>query len=200
LISRPIAVSRLASGKEDKMDNTLLIIVVVVAILAIGGWLLYSKRRSEHLRTHFGSEYERQVEEKGSRAKAEADLAERERRVSKLDIRPLSPADQERFLDRWTKVQATFVDDPARSVDYADALLAEVMTARGYPVNDFDQRAGDISVDHPNVVQHYRAGHDIAIRHSKGEANTDELRQALIHYRALFEELVTSRETAATTH
>lgn len=179
------------------MGSDLLIIVVVVAILVVvGGWLLYNKRRSEHLRTRFGSEYDRQVEEKGSQSKAEADLAEREKRVSKLTIRPLSPADQDRFLDRWTKVQATFVDDPQRSVDYADALLAEVMSARGYPVTDFDQRAGDISVDHPNVVQHYRAGHEIAVRHSRGEASTDELRQALIHYRALFEELVTEREPA----
>jgi hypothetical protein len=176
------------------MNSTLLIILAVVAILAIGGWLLYNKRRSEHLRTRFGSEYDHEVEEMGSRSKAEADLAAREKRVSKLTIRPLSPADQDRFLDRWTKVQATFVDDPERSIDYADALLAEVMSARGYPVSDFDQRAGDISVDHPNVVQHYRAGHDIAVRHSRGEANTDELRQALIHYRSLFEELVTERQ------
>ncbi len=175
------------------MDNSLLIIIAIVVVFAIGGWLLYSKRRSDHLRTRFGSEYERQVDELGSRSKAEADLAEREKRVSKLDIRPLSPADQDRFLDRWTKVQATFVDDPERSVDYADALIAEVMTARGYPVREFDERAGDISVDHPNVVQHYRAGHDIAVRHGRGEAGTDELRQALIHYRALFEELVTER-------
>ena len=175
------------------MDNSLLIITAIVVVFAIGGWLLYSKRRSDHLRTRFGSEYERQVDELGSRSKAEADLAEREKRVSKLDIRPLSPADQDRFLDRWTKVQATFVDDPERSVDYADALIAEVMTARGYPVREFDERAGDISVDHPNVVQHYRAGHDIAVRHGRGEAGTDELRQALIHYRALFEELVTER-------
>ena len=175
------------------MDNLLLIILAVVAIAAIGGWLLYNKRRSEHLRTHFGSEYDRQVEELGSRSKAEADLAEREKRVSKLTITPLSPADQDRFLDRWTKVQATFVDDPERSVDYADALLAEVMSARGYPVSDFEQRAGDISVDHPNIVHHYRAGHDIALRHSRGQASTDDLRQALIHYRALFEELVTER-------
>jgi hypothetical protein len=175
------------------MNNTLLIIVAIVAILAVGGWLLYNKRRSDHLRSRFGSEYDRQVEEKGSRSKAESDLAEREKRVSKLTIRPLSPADQDRFLDRWTKVQATFVDDPQRSVDYADALLAEVMSARGYPVSDFEQRAGDISVDHPNVVQHYRAGHDIAVRHSRGEASTDDLREALIHYRALFEELVTER-------
>lgn len=176
------------------MDSTTLILLLVVAILIIGGFLVYSRRRSVHLRSRFGAEYERQVEELGSRSKAEADLAEREKRVSKLTIRPLSPADQDRFLDRWTKVQATFVDDPARSVDYADALLAEVMTARGYPVADFEQRAGDISVDHPEVVQHYRAGHDIAVRHSRGEANTDELRQALIHYRSLFEELVTERE------
>ncbi len=179
------------------MSSDLLIILAIVAILAVvGGWLLLNKRRSEHLRTRFGAEYDRQVEEKGSRAKAEADLAEREKRVGKLTIRPLSPADQDRFLDRWTKVQATFVDDPERSIDYADALLAEVMSARGYPVSDFDQRAGDISVDHPNVVQHYRAGHDIAVRHSRGEADTDELRQALIHYRSLFEELVTEREPA----
>jgi hypothetical protein len=175
------------------MNNTLMIIVAVVAILAIGGWLFYNKRRSDHLRSRFGSEYDRQVEEMGSRSKAESDLAEREKRVSKLTIRPLSPADQDRFLDRWTKVQATFVDDPERSIDYADALLAEVMSARGYPVSDFEHRAGDISVDHPNVVQHYRAGHDIAVRHGRGEASTDDLRQALIHYRSLFEELVTER-------
>lgn len=175
------------------MDNSLLIVLAVVAIVAVAAWLLLNKRRSEHLRSRFGSEYERQVQESGSRSKAEADLAAREKRVEKLTIRPLSPADQDRFLDRWTKVQATFVDDPERSIDYADALLAEVMSARGYPVSDFEQRAGDVSVDHPNVVQHYRAGHDIALRHSRGEADTDELRQALIHYRALFEELVTEK-------
>lgn len=178
------------------MDNNLLIILAIVAIVAIGGWLLYNKRRSDHLRSQFGAEYEHQLEAAGSRSKAEGELAEREKRVSKLTIRPLSPADQDRFLDRWTKVQATFVDDPERSVDYADALLAEVMSARGYPVSDFDQRAGDISVDHPNVVQNYRAGHDIALRHRRGEASTDDLRQALIHYRALFEELVTERQAA----
>lgn len=178
------------------MDSNLLIILAIIALLIVGGFLLYNKRRSEHLRSRFGTEYDREIEEKGSRRKAEADLAEREKRVGKLDIGPLSPADQDRFLDRWTKVQATFVDDPERSIDYADALLAEVMNARGYPVQDFEQRAGDISVDHPNVVHHYRAGHDIAVRHRRGEADTEELRQAVIHYRALFEELVTSREPA----
>jgi hypothetical protein len=176
------------------MDNNLLILVAVVAVLAVAGMFYFNRRRSDHLQSRFGSEYDRIVEEKGSRSKAESDLAEREKRVSKLTIRPLSPADQDRFLERWTKVQATFVDDPKRSIDYADALLAEVMSARGYPVSDFEQRADDISVDHPSVVQHYRAGHDIAVRHSRGEASTDDLRQALIHYRSLFEELVTERQ------
>lgn len=177
------------------MDNNLLILFAIVAVVAVvAGMFFFNRRRSEHLRSRFGAEYDRQLEEKGSRSKVEADLTEREKRVSKLTIRPLNPADQDRFLDRWTKVQATFVDDPKRSIDYADALLAEVMSARGYPVSDFEQRAGDISVDHPAVVQHYRAGHDIALRHSRGEASTDDLRHALIHYRSLFEELVTERQ------
>lgn len=176
------------------MDNTLLILLAVAAILIIGGLLVYNKRRSARLRSRFGPEYDRQVEELGSRLKAEADLAEREKRVEKLSIRPLSPADQDRFFDQWTKVQAKFVDEPQRAVDQADALLAEVMQARGYPVSDFDQRAGDMSVGHPEVVQNYRAGHDIVMRHRKGEAGTEDLRQAMIHYRALFEELVTERQ------
>lgn len=175
------------------MNETLLIILALIVVIGAGAWLFYSKRRTERLRSRFGSEYDRQVEQAGSQSKAEADLSAREKRVEKLTIRPLSPADQEMFLDRWTKVQATFVDDPERSIDFADALLAEVMSARGYPVRDFEERAGDISVDHPNVVQHYRAGHNIAVRHSQGGASTDDLRQALIHYRALFEELVTER-------
>jgi hypothetical protein len=94
------------------------------------------------------------------------------------------------FVERWKEVQARFVDDPPRAVAFADALLAEVMSARGYPVDDFEQRAGDISVDHPDVVEHYRAGHDIAMRHARGDASTEDLRQAMIHYRALFDELV----------
>jgi hypothetical protein len=148
------------------------------------------------LRSRFGAEYERQVEEQGSR-KAEAELADREKRVSKLTILPLSPADQDRFLDRWTKVQATFVDDPDRSIDYADALLAEVMNARGYPVSDFDQRAGDIAVDHPAVVQHYRAGHDIAARRGRGEEHGRVYQALLLRS---FEELVTEREVAEHSH
>lgn len=176
------------------MDQTLLILLAVVAVVIIAGVLLLQRRRSEHLRSRFGPEYEHEVEQKGSRSKAEAELAKREKRVEKLDIVPLEPAARQQFVERWTDVQAKFVDDPARAVAYADALLTEVMSARGYPVGDFDQRAGDISVDHPKVVEHYRAGHDVAVRHERGEAGTEDLRQAMIHYRALFEDLVDERE------
>lgn len=172
------------------MDVTLLIVVAVVAVLAVGSWLFYQRRQSEHLRSRFGPEYEHEVEEKGSRRKAEAELADREKRVKKLDIRPLEPAARRGFVERWKEVQARFVDNPPGAVGEADDLLGEVMRTRGYPVSDFDHRAADISVDHPEVVKHYRAGHDIAVRHERGEASTEELRQAMIHYRALFDELV----------
>lgn len=150
------------------MDTTLLIVIAIVAVVAIAAWLLMGKRRSEHLREHFGPEYDHAVEEKGSRSKAEAELAEREKRVKKLDIRPLEPGERQDFVERWTEVQAKFVDEPPRAVAYADALVAEVMRTRGYPVNDFEQRAGDISVDHPAVVENYRNGHEIALRHERG--------------------------------
>ena len=176
------------------MDQTLLIVLALVAVLIVAGVLLFQRRRSEHLKSRFGPEYDHEVEEKGSRGKAEAELARREKRVEKLHIVPLEPAARQQFTERWTDVQAKFVDDPVRAVAYADALLAEVMSARGYPVGDFDQRAGDISVDHPKVVEHYRAGHDVAVRHERGEAGTEDLRQAMIHYRALFDELVGEKE------
>ena len=176
------------------MDQTLLILLAVVAVVIVAGVLLFQRKRSEHLKSRFGPEYEHELEQKGSRSKAEAELAKREKRVEKLDIVPLEPAARQQFVERWTDVQAKFVDDPARAVAYADALLTEVMGARGYPVGDFDQRAGDISVDHPKVVEHYRAGHDVAVRHERGDAGTEDLRQAMIHYRSLFEELVGEKE------
>ena len=176
------------------MDQTLLILLAVVAIVIVAGIFLLQRRRSEHLRSRFGPEYEHEVEQTGSRSKAEAELARREKRVEKLTIIPLAPAKRDEFAQRWTDIQAKFVDEPPRAVAYADALLAEVMSARGYPVGDFEQRAGDISVDHPRVVEHYRAGHEIAVRHERGEASTEELRQAMIHYRALFEELVDDKK------
>ena len=168
----------------------IIVAIVVVAALVIGGVLWSRRRRSEHLKDRFGREYDRTVEATGDRSTAEADLADREKRVEKLDIRPLTAEERRDFGRRWDEVQARFVDDPPRAVAFADALLGEVMKARGYPVSDFDQRAGDISVDHPVVVEHYHKTHDIAVRHERGEASTEDLRQAMIHYRALFDNLV----------
>lgn len=181
------------------MNQTDWIIVaaVVVAIILVAGFVWSRRRRSEHLRDQFGPEYDRAVEASGDRSKAEAELAEREKRVQKLNIRPLEPAERREFIERWSDVQARFVDDPARAVAFADALLGEVMKARGYPVSDFEQRAGDISVDHPIVVEHYRTAHDIAVRHEHGQASTEDLRQAMIHYRALFDNLVGADAPAA---
>lgn len=175
----------------------IIVAVVVVAIIVVAALVWSRRRRSEHLRDQFGPEYDRAVKASGDRSKAEADLAEREKRVEKLNIRPLEPAERREFLERWTDVQARFVDDPARAVAFADALLGEVMKARGYPISDFEQRAGDISVDHPIVVQHYRTAHDIALRHEHGQASTEDLRQAMIHYRALFDNLVGVQAPAA---
>ena len=175
----------------------IVVAIVIVALLVVAGILWSRRRRSEHLRDRFGPEYDRAVDAKGGRSEAEAELAEREKRVEKLDIRPLEPAERREFIQRWTDVQARFVDDPPRAVAFADALLGDVMKARGYPVSDFEQRAGDISVDHPTVVEHYRTAHDIAVRHERGDASTEDLRQAVIHYRALFDDLVGAEAPSA---
>lgn len=172
-------------------------VVVIVAALIIAGVIASRRRRSDRLRDRFGREYDRTLKATGDRSKAEADLEEREKRVEKLDVRPLEPAERRAFLDRWADVQARFVDDPPRAVAFADALLGDVMKARGYPVSDFEQRAGDISVDHPIVVEHYHKAHEIAVRHGRGEASTEDLRQAMIHYRALFDNLVGAEAPAA---
>jgi hypothetical protein len=143
------------------------------------------------LRTQFGgSEYDRAVKEVGSRRHAEAGLKERTARVESLNIRPLAPGDRARFVESWRMVEGRFVDGPGGSVTEADQLLGDVMSTRGYPVSDFEQRAADISVDHPLVLENYRMAHEIALRQTKGQANTEDLRQAMIHYRTLFEELV----------
>lgn len=171
----------------------ILVIIVVVALVAV---LLLRKRKTEQLRSKFGPEYERTLQETGKPAAAEAALREREQRVSRFDIRPLSEPDRDRFREAWTRIQADFVDDPQGAVTRADALLGDVMSARGYPVSDFEQRSADLSVDHPVVVQNYRSGHDIAVRHARGEAGTEDLRNAMIHFRSLFEELVDDRPPA----
>lgn len=171
--------------------NTALIVVVIIAVLAIAAavYFFWQYRQSKHLQSRFGPEYQRAVEEIGNRRQAEAKLHKLETRVDKFNIRDLTPEERARYTASWRKIQAEFVDNPRESVSHADELLGSVMSARGYPVSDFEQRATDLSADYPTVVQNYRAGHDIALRHQRGEANTEDLRQAMIHYRALFDEL-----------
>lgn len=173
------------------MDTNLLItLAIVVLLLAIAAALLARRRRSHHLARRFGPEYERTVERTGSRGKAEADLPAREKRVQKLDIVPLAPHQAQRYRMEWQGLQARFVDNPRTAVAEADLLVRDVMMHRGYPMGDFESRAADISVDHPLVVEHYRAAHAIAVRDRQGEADTEALRQAVVHYRALFSELL----------
>ncbi len=175
-----------------ELDNTQILIGLVVLVLVLVAlWLLMRRRRSAHIKSKFGPEFNRTVSEVGDERKAETVLAERQQRVAKYTITPLAADMREHFAVTWRDVQAKFVDDPKYAVTRADDLLGEVMVARGYPMSDFDQRTEDLSVDHPKVVQNYRAGHDIAVRHSRGEASTEDLRTAMIHYRDLFEELVT---------
>jgi hypothetical protein len=165
------------------------LVILIVAVLAV---LYIRKRRSAtaDLRQRFGPEYERAVKEHGSERKAEARLADREKRVEKLNIRDLDPIERDRFSERWESVQSRFVDSPKGAVAEADDLVSSLMKTRGYPVSDFDQRAADISVDHPRVVENYRSAHEIALRVGKDQASTEELRTAMIHYRSLFDELV----------
>ena len=172
-------------------ELALIIGLAVIVIAGIAAWLFFRKRRTGKLRTKFGgAEYDRALKEDGSRRHAEAGLKERTERVENLNIRPLAAGDRARFVELWNRVQARFVDGPGGAVTEADQLLSDVMSTRGYPVSDFEQRAADVSVDHPLVLENYRTAHEIALRQSKGQANTEDLRQAMIHYRTLFEELV----------
>jgi hypothetical protein len=165
---------------------------VVILVSAVVAWMYVQKRRSTTatLRQKFGSEYERAVQQQGSERKAEAKLWDREKRIEKLNIRDLDTVEQERFLKGWQAVQSRFVDSPKGAVTEADDLVSSLMKCRGYPVSDFDQRAADISVDHPRVVENYRSAHQIGLRAGKDAANTEDLRTAMIHYRSLFDELV----------
>jgi hypothetical protein len=166
-----------------------LIIVVVVAVAAVV-ILALQRRRSHHLKSKFGPEYDRELKESGSARRAEQRLESREKRVEKFHIRSLAESDRARFVEDWRSVQARFVDDPKAAVTEADLLISQVMEFRGYPVADFETAAADLSVNHPRVVENYRAGHEIALRHSRGQASTEDLRQAMVHYRSLFDELV----------
>jgi hypothetical protein len=178
-----------------------IVILAIVVIAVVVAALLYSRqRRSQQLQEGFGPEYERTVEERGGdRREAETELRERRDRRDKFEIRELEPAVRDRYADRWRDAQRRFVDEPAPAVGEADGLVMEVMRDRGYPVADeFDQRAADVSVDHPDVVEHYRAAHGISGRATVGEASTEDLRQAMVHFRALFVELLGVDESPRT--
>jgi len=168
----------------------ILIAVAVVVVIAAIVMSITSKRKTKQLQSQFGPEYDRTIESADSRRKAESELAARQERREQLDIRPLSTAARERYTSQWQQVQAQFVDNPGSAVASADTLIQSVMSERGYPVDDFDSRAADISVDHPHVVENYREGHRLAHQDSIGKGSTEDLRQAMRHYRALFDELV----------
>jgi hypothetical protein len=176
------------------MDTALVIaIVVVVLLLALLAFFAGRQRRSRRLQDRFGPEYDRTVEQAGDRRTAEAELQERAERRQQLEIVALEPEARTRYIEAWRNTQAQFVDEPAEATREADRLITSVMRDRGYPVDDFEQRAADISVDHPQVVDDYRAAHAIAAANDRSEASTEDLRQALVHYRSLFEELLEDR-------
>ena len=172
------------------MEATTLWVLIALILIGTVVWFAFARRRSQQLRQRFGPEYDRTIRTEGNVRKAEAALEARAKRVDALHIRPLSPTDATRFDAAWRTVQARFVDDPRGAVTEADRLVGEVMSARGYPVGDFEQRVADISVDHPDVVMNYRAARDIAVVHAQGKASTEDLRQAMVHYRALFRDLL----------
>ncbi len=177
------------------MNATTMVIIgffaaAIIVAIAIGIWLFTKNRRTKELRSKFGPEYNRMARSEGDAARAEQLLQERQKRVKKLDITPLTDRQRHDFADKWEHAQARFVDDPAAAVSSADVLVKEVMNIRGYPVADFEQRVADVSVDHPAVVQNYRLAHGIAIRHEREDVGIEKLREAMIHYRALFADLL----------
>jgi hypothetical protein len=189
--------------KEEAMETLLIIIIAIVALLVVTGavvvFAMQNDKKRRDLREGFGPEYHQTLSRTGSRSEAERELKERQKRVSSFDLKPLMSADAARFSDEWRRTQERFVDDPKAAIGDADRLVQDVMKARGYPMSDFDQRAADVSVDYPEVVQNYRQGHRVAQANERGEANTEDLRQAVIHYRALFVELLETEDATAET-
>jgi cytoskeletal protein RodZ len=176
------------------MDNTTLTIIIVFVVLgiigAIVGQVFVRRTRAKQLHDHFGPEYDHTVQTMGSAKKAQTELEERQKHVEALDIRPLSVSERERYLADWKAVQSKFVDEPGQAIEAADRLIKEVMQVRAYPVSDFEQRAADISVAYPALVSNYRVAREIAIKNEQHQADTEEMRQAMIHYRSLFDELL----------
>jgi hypothetical protein len=172
------------------------VIVVVALVVVAGGWMVVQRQRTQKLTEKFGPEYQRTVEASGDQRAAERELQARTERVKSFEIRALSTEQRDQYLASWKESQAHFVDDPSGAISQADVLVQQVMLARGYPMADFEQRAADISVDHPHVVDEYRAAHNVAERHATGGVETEDLRQAMVHYRALFDDLLETDSAA----
>jgi hypothetical protein len=179
------------------MTVTIVVIVVVVILLLAAAALLVPRMRRRRLQERFGPEYERTVDSTGDRREAERDLQEREQRRKELEIRPLDPGARTAYAQRWRATQERFVDAPTSAVGDADALVQQVMRERGYPVGDFEQQARDVSVDHGNVVSEYHAAHEISVLNERGQASTEQLREAMVHYRTLFTELLDGGDSAS---
>jgi hypothetical protein len=177
------------------------IAIVIAAILVVGvlAWLNAQKRKATAtgLRQRFGTEYDRAVQKSGSESKGQAALLDREKRAEKFNIRDVEPAERERFLEQWKTAQARFVDSPKDAITDADALLSSLIQSRGYPVSDFEQRVGNISVDYPKATENYRAAHAVALKAGDSATTTEELRTAMVRYHALFEELLRARVVGA---
>src|ERR1017187_7588224 len=174
------------------MDTRVLIFIIVAAVaLVIVAVILFTRERQhKHLKQQFGPEYDRAVEQHGDARHAETVLIDREKRVEKFALRPLTPSDRERYAEDWAAIQRRFVDDPSSAVNQADTLVNTVLAARGYPVSDFDQRAADISVNYPSLVQNYRSAREVMQRHSQSQSSTEDLRLAMVNFRSLFDELL----------
>jgi hypothetical protein len=173
----------------------LVVIIIVVVALLVVAFLLGQQRRTQGLRERFGPEYQRTVARTGDRGAGEAELAARERRRSQFEVIELDPAARSRYAEAWRATQGKFVDDPVAATREADELVSKLMRDRGYPVDDFERRADDVSVDHPRVAENYRAAHAVSLANERGLASTDDLRQAFVHYRSLFEELLHSGQS-----
>lgn len=175
---------------QNRMAIIVGVLVVLIAVIAVIAYVSARRRRRLQIREKFGPEYDRVLQQEGDPRKAEGVLEFRQKRREKYRIRPLPPSDRSSFAVRWNEVQARFVDDPRGAVTIAESLVTDVMQARGYPIGEFEQQAADLSVDYPLIVENYRAAHQIAIRHGEGKASTEDLRQAMVHYRLLFQELL----------
>jgi hypothetical protein len=188
-----------ANKRSTSVNTTYIIIAVVLGLVIVGailGPIFAGRKRSERLHDHFGTEYDHTVQTLGDEKKAQTELEERQKHVESLDIQPLSIEERERYLAEWTAVQSKFVDEPGDAIVNADRLITEVMQLRAYPVSDFEQRAADVSVSYPALVSNYRAARVIALKNEQHQADTEELRQAMIYYRSLFEELLETEAVA----